>query len=112
MSKLIDTDESVDVEEDFVSLVRLATNESYEDVRMLLGKLVRKYRTRRPALAERINQMLRATQTRSIGVPSILRRNMLSHEAGGALPVDADSRMSLIRVFDDLRRCWRAALVA
>ena len=103
MSKLIDTDESVDVEEDFVSLVRLATNESYEDVRMLLGKLVRKYRTRRPALAERINQMLRATQTRSIGVPSILRRNMLSHEAGGALPVDADSRMSLIRVFDDLR---------
>ena len=103
MSKLIDTDESVDVEEDFVSLVRLATNESYEDVRMLLGKLVRKYRTRRPALAERINQLLRATQTRSIGVPSILRRNMLSHEAGGALPVDADSRMSLIRVFDDLR---------
>ena len=103
MSKLIDTDESVDVEEDFVSLVRLATNESYEDVRMLLGKLVRKYRTRRPALAERINQMLRATQTRSIGVPSILRRNMLSNEAGGALPVDADSRMSLIRVFDDLR---------
>ena len=103
MSKLIDTDESVDVEDDFVSLVRLATNESYEDVRMLLGKLVRKYRTRRPALAERINQMLRATQTRSIGVPSILRRNMLSHEAGGALPVDADSRMSLIRVFDDLR---------
>ena len=103
MSKLKDTDESVDVEEDFVSLVRLATNESYEDVRMLLGKLVRKYRTRRPALAERINQMLRATQTRSIGVPSILRRNMLSNEAGGALPVDADSRMSLIRVFDDLR---------
>ncbi|MGY4829177.1 AAA family ATPase [Sphaerotilaceae bacterium SBD11-9] len=88
-----------DFEADFVNLARLAASESYDDVRMLLGKMVRKYRTNRPALAEQINQMLRVSQTRSATPPSMLRRGpALSEEA---LPVDADSRMSLIRVFDD-----------
>lgn len=88
------------LEDDFANLVRLAAAGSLEDVRLLLAKLVRKYRTRRPDFAERINQALRSTQTRSSG-PSILRRTAASEIPTPPLPVDSDSRMSLIRVFDD-----------
>ncbi len=102
MAIIIHSDDLKEVESDFVSLIRLATNESYEDIRMLLGKLVRKYRTRRPQLAEQMNEMLRASQMRSVGAPSVLRRNVANRDVGHALPVDADSRMPLIRVFDDL----------
>lgn len=94
------TDELVELERDFASLVRLATDESYDDVRMLLAKLVRKYRTRRPQFAELINQTLRTSQTRSASA-SILRRHVPQASSTTELPVDADSRMSLIRVFDD-----------
>jgi hypothetical protein len=93
--------ENKDIEHDFANVVRLVANESYDDVRMLLAKLVRKYRTRRPAFAELINQSLRASRTRSAG-PSILRRNTRPGASDSALPVDEDSRMSLVRVFDDL----------
>ncbi|MBL8450169.1 MAG: AAA family ATPase [Dechloromonas sp.] len=101
MAATDNTDELKDLENDFAILVRLSAQDSLEDVRLLLAKLVRKYRTRRPEFAERINQALRTTQTRSAGT-SILRRGM-QHDAGGReLPVDADTRMSLIRIFDDL----------
>jgi ATPase family associated with various cellular activities (AAA) len=102
MEKTLQTEELAEVEQDFANLVRLATMESYDDVRMLLAKLVRKYRTRRPEFAELINQSLRASQTRSAGA-SILRRNLPPKNNETDLPVDADSRMSLIRVFDDLQ---------
>ena len=96
------TDELKDMEDDFASLARLSAQESPKDVRLLLAKLVRKYRTRRPAFAERINQALRSTQTRSAS-PAILRRSSSPSESKATeLPVDADSRMSLVRVFDDL----------
>ncbi len=95
------TDDQKDFEDDFANLVRLSAQESPEDVRLLLAKLVRKYRTRRPQFAERINQALRSTQTRSTGT-SILRRGLQQNTDTPTLPVDADSRMSLIRVFDDL----------
>lgn len=94
-------DDQNDFEDDFANLVRLSAQESPEDVRLLLAKLVRKYRTRRPQFAERINQALRTTQTRSTGT-SILRRGLQHDTNAQTLPVDADSRMSLIRVFDDL----------
>lgn len=104
MEVLARIDDLKELEEDFASLVRLASQESYEDVRLLLAKLVRKYRGRRPEFAERINQVLRTSQTRSAG-PSILRRGTHQDTGGssGDVPVDADSRMPLIRIFDDLR---------
>jgi MoxR-like ATPase len=89
-----------ELEEDFANLARLAANESYEDVRLLLAKIVRKYRSNDPKFSERINQSLRATQTRSTG-SSALRKGQLVDKSDGAVPVDADSRLSLIRAFDD-----------
>jgi len=94
------TDELRLLEDDFASLARLSAQESFEDIRLLLAKLIRKYRTRRPEFAERINLALRSSQTRSAGA-SILRRGMQLESKDQGMPVDADSRMSLIRVFDD-----------
>jgi len=89
------------VEEDFANLARLAASDSHEDTRLLLARLVRKYRQQRPELAARLDQSLKASQARSAG-NSILRRGMPALEPGEApLPVDGDSRLALIRVFDD-----------
>jgi len=93
-------DDSRQLEEDFATLARLSAQGSTEDVRLLLAKLVRKYRVIRPEFAERINQTLKSTQTRSAST-SILRRGEVDRPSL-RLPVDADSRMSLIRVFDDV----------
>ncbi len=88
-------------EEDFANLARLAASDSHEDTRLLLARLVRKYRQQRPELAARLDQSLKASQTRSAG-NSILRRGMPAMESSEApLPVDGDSRLALIRVFDD-----------
>jgi SpoVK/Ycf46/Vps4 family AAA+-type ATPase len=88
-------------EDDFANFVKLAANGSQEDVRLYLAKLVRKYRANRPEFANRLDQALKATQTRSSG-PSILRRNTAPMGSDASVPMDADSRLSLIRVFDDL----------
>ena len=89
------------IEDDFANLARLAASDSHEDTRLLLARLIRKYRQQRPELAARLDQSLKASQTRSAG-NSILRRGTPVVEAGEvALPVDGDSRLALIRVFDD-----------
>ncbi len=93
--------ENSDFEDDFANLARLAASESQEDTRLLLARLVRKYRQLRPELAARLEQSLKASQARSAGNP-VLRRVGPSAELGEApLPVDSDSRLALIRVFDD-----------
>jgi SpoVK/Ycf46/Vps4 family AAA+-type ATPase len=77
--------------------------ESYDDVRLILAKLVRKYRARRPEFAERINQALRGANTRSLGSSVLRRATAPSAAAKEDVPIDADSRMSLVRIFDDRR---------
>jgi hypothetical protein len=96
------TEDLQTLEGDFANLMTLAAEGAVEDVRLLLAKLIRKYRTRRPEFAERINQTLRTTQTRGTG-SSILRRGpMPADPSTAAMPIDSDSRLSLIRVFNDL----------
>ena len=93
--------EQGELEDDFANLARLAASESYEDARLLLARLVRKYRQQRPNLAARLDQSLKASQTRSAG-SSVLRRGVpIMEPTETALPVDGDSRLALIRVFDD-----------
>lgn len=90
-----------ELEDDFANLARLAASESHEDTRLLLARLVRKYRQQRPDLAARLDQSLRTSQTRSAG-NSVLRRGAsIMEDSEAALPVDGDSRLALIRVFDD-----------
>ncbi len=96
------TDEMKRLEEDFASFARLASAQSYEDVRLFLARLVRKYRQEHPELAERFDECLKTTQTRS-GGSSVLRRGSVTPPpAPEVLPMDRDTRLSLIRVFDDV----------
>lgn len=89
------------LQDDFANLARLATLSSDEDVRLFLAKLVRKYRTSNSTLAERLDQSLKSTQTRA-GSPSVLRRGRgPEFPAAGPVPLDGDTRLALIRVFDD-----------
>jgi hypothetical protein len=102
VAKDVVADELGEVEKDFANLARLAASDSLEDTRLLLARLVRKYRQQRPELAALLDQSLKASQTRSVG-NNVLRRD-ISPPAGEAnLPVDGDSRLALIRVFDDRR---------
>lgn len=96
------TEEIKHFEDDFANLAKLAAAGAQEDVRMWLAKLVRKYRTSNPTLAERLNETLRATHTRSAGSTALRRGTALQADDGFTqLPVDADTRMSLLRVCDD-----------
>jgi len=95
--------EKNEIEDDLANLARLAAQQSHEDVRLLLARMIRKYRTSRPELAAKIDNSLKLTQTRS--APSVIRRAGPPNEAlpleGGALPLDAESKLPLIRIFDD-----------
>lgn len=94
-------EDSAGIESDFANLARLAASESYEDTRLFLARLIRKYRQSHPELASLLDQSLQTTQTRSSG-NSVLRRGAsLAESRETDLPVDGDSRLALIRVFDD-----------
>lgn len=101
-------DDSSLLEEDLVHLARLGASESFDDIRLYVARLIRKYRTSRPELAARLDQGLKNAQTRS-GTGRILRRDAVDERAArdaqegaaATLPVDADTRLALIRVFDD-----------
>jgi hypothetical protein len=97
---VVDSDEIRQLEEDFANLARLVTEEAFDDSRMYLAKLVRKYRNKRPEFADKLNLTLRKAATRSAG-SSILRRAEPAPVDEQELPKDADSRLSLIRIFDD-----------
>lgn len=94
-------DELEDVEKDLASLARLASQEAQDDVRLLLARLVRKYRQRRPELAIQLDQSLKSSQVRRAG-GGVLRRGEVPAPAPALeLPMDRDSRLALIRTFDD-----------
>lgn len=80
-------------------MARLSAAESYDDLRLFLAKLVRKYRQSRPEFAAVLEQSLKGAATRSAGT-SVLRRADLAPQPASA-PMDSDSRLSLIREYDD-----------
>lgn len=94
-------DELNEIKSDFASLARLATRDAPDDVRLFLGKVVRKYRVHLPELSERVNEALREA-----GRPTTLLRKTLSSEVADRVvspsPKDADTHRSFIRLFDDL----------
>lgn len=95
-------DEFQEIEKDLASLARLAAQDAHDDVRLLLARLVRKYRQKRPDLAAQLDQTLKSSQTR--GASGVLRRaNSPFAPSVSPSPVDSDSRLALIREFDDRR---------
>jgi hypothetical protein len=87
-----------EVKIDLAQLIRLALTEQTEDVRLFVARLVRKYRQTDPVLAEQMNLYLRAKTPRA-GSP--LRKAAQSTAPEHPLPVDDESRLSLLKLFKD-----------
>ncbi|WP_311790631.1 MULTISPECIES: AAA family ATPase [Pantoea] len=82
---------------DLAQLVRLVLNNQYDDVRLYVARLVRKYRETSPDLATQLDQYLRA---KPAGSHQSLRKgpNPASIVSEQALPVDNESRLSLLKI--------------
>jgi len=86
--------------EDLAQVIRLALSEQNEDVRLFVARLVRKYRNSDPKLAEQLDLFL---QTKSATKSRSPLRKASKREAPveEVLPIDDESRLSLIKVFHD-----------
>jgi len=87
-----------DMNEDLAQVIRLALGEQTEDVRLFVARLVRKYRNTAPALAEQMDLYLRTKPPRTSGP---LRKAVSPKSPDQILPVDDESRLSLLKVFKD-----------
>lgn len=95
-------DETNAIGTDLAQLARLAATGAHDDIRLYLARLVRKYRASHPELAASLEESLKKTQSTSGRASPILRRGELASPEGAApSPVDRDSQLALIRVFDD-----------
>ncbi len=88
--------EMKDEQADLAQMVRLALAEQTEDVRLFAARLVRKYRGTAPDLAEQLELFLKSKPARSV---SPMRKLSPSQPTAQALPVDDESRLSLLKVF-------------
>jgi SpoVK/Ycf46/Vps4 family AAA+-type ATPase len=77
------------ISDDFLTLARLALSEKPQDVALFLSKTARRARQSDPAGYEKLSALVRSATNRS----SALRR-----EAAIPVPVDADSRLHLLRI--------------
>jgi SpoVK/Ycf46/Vps4 family AAA+-type ATPase len=91
-------DETKEVRTDLVRLIRLALAEQTEDVRLFAARLVRKYRNIDPALAEQMDLYLREKMPRT---SALMRKAAQITMPMQVLPVDDESRLSLLKVFKD-----------
>ncbi len=77
----------------------MALAEQSEDVRLFVARLVRKYRSEAPELAEQLSSFLRTKNARSTAP---LRKAVQEPDAARqTLPVDDESRLSLLKAFKD-----------
>lgn len=83
------SDPRVPLEDDFLTLARLALGEKPQDVQLFLSRVARRYRGGDPGVAEQLSALLKSAGGRS----SALRR-----ETGIPVPVDSDSRLHLLRI--------------
>jgi SpoVK/Ycf46/Vps4 family AAA+-type ATPase len=89
------------IKSDLAQMVRLSLSEQPDDVRLYVARLVRKYRVTEPRLAEQLDLFLRNKPTRT-NAP--LRRAAVPPKSTQhALPIDDESQLTLLRVFNDPR---------
>src|SRR5262245_20035736 len=74
--------------DDLVHLARLALAGRTQDVRLLLRRVARRYRSTFPTVSDQLLALLRETPTRS---------SPLRNAASASIPVDQDSRLQLMR---------------
>jgi SpoVK/Ycf46/Vps4 family AAA+-type ATPase len=91
-------DEMNETHSDLAQIIRLALAEQTEDVRLLVARLVRKYRNTEPELAEQIDLYLRTKTPRT---NALMRKAAQPPALENALPVDDESRLSLLKAYKD-----------
>lgn len=91
-------DEMNETQSDLAQLIRLALAEQTEDVRLFVARLVRKYRNTDPELAEQMDLYLRSKAPRA---SAPMRKVAAPVSPAQPLPVDDESRLSLLKVFKD-----------
>ena len=87
----------VEIESDLVQLARLAIAEQADDVRLFVARLVRKYRATNPEMADQMDHYLRTKPSRS---NHVLRKGP-PPPTKQTLPIDDESRLSLLKTFRD-----------
>lgn len=87
-----------DLHSDLAQVIRLALAEQTKDVRLFVARLIRKYRGAAPELAEQMDIYLRSKSPRASAPLRKVAQRMTSEEV---LPMDDESRLSLLRVFQD-----------
>ncbi len=92
------TGETNEIQSDLAQVIRLALAEQAEDVRLFVARLVRKYRNSDPELAEQLDLYLRTKPSRA---SAPMRKVAPPRTPAQALPVDDESRLSLLKVFKD-----------
>ena len=91
-------DEMSEIQSDLAQIARLALAEQTEDVRLFVARLVRKYRNSDPELAAQMDLYLRTKAPRANTPMRKLAQAALPMQT---LPVDDESRLSLLKVFKD-----------
>ncbi|MFQ6246970.1 AAA family ATPase [Yersinia enterocolitica] len=83
------------IQSDLAQLVRLVIAEQYDDVRLYVARLVRKYRETMPALSEQLDLYLRNKPQK----PTQGLRKATTPKAAQSqvMPVDEDSRLTLLK---------------
>ncbi|HGM5349224.1 TPA: AAA family ATPase [Serratia marcescens] len=86
------------IQSDLAQLVRLVIAEQYDDVRLYVARLVRKYREPMPALSEQLDLYLRSKPQKPA---QGLRKANTPELAQQTMPVDEDSRLTLLKAPSD-----------
>ncbi|EDH4585736.1 AAA family ATPase [Citrobacter freundii] len=83
------------IQSDLAQLVRLVIAEQYDDVRLYVARLVRKYRETMPALSEQLDLYLRnKPQKPAQGLRKAMTPKSTQSQV---MPVDEDSRLTLLK---------------
>lgn len=89
--------EKTDIYTDFVQLSRMAVNEQWDDVRLFVARVLRRYRVEKPELAEALNELLKANPARRNGI----FRDQKKFYGGEPSSVDPGIGSELLRSFVD-----------
>ncbi|KPZ26151.1 AAA family ATPase [Pseudomonas coronafaciens] len=91
-------EELTKVKSDLAQVSRLALSEKTDDVRLFVARLVRQYRNTEPTLAEQLDTYLRTIAPS--GSSAFLRREKPWIQ-DTPIPVDDESRLSLLKIYND-----------
>ena len=83
------------IQSDLAQLVRLVITEQYDDVRLYVARLVRKYRETMPALSEQLDLYLRNKPQKP--AQSLRKVTAPKQALPQTMPVDEESRLTLLK---------------